>query len=191
MRKSAFKRGWFGVLFICLGCLGAAVPASASSPTGPPTTVEGILDIVQVDDFEAGTTERHYWVQDTATKKRWRLRFDEVPPGQIRSGSRIRVRGRSGRSVGVPTAASTDEQRRAAHVLHEWSPGHRREGVGTALPGGTTPVRHGTGKTSRLPWRADGGSQFHQRLVEVARSPAADENTGRVQEAPAFIGPLT
>jgi hypothetical protein len=82
--------------------------------------VTGRLEVLFEDDFERGRSRLLHFVEDEATGRRFRLRFEGEPPGHLKSGAIVRARGRlqgeeilmaadGDGSVGVETLAAAVE----------------------------------------------------------------------------------
>ena len=63
--------------------------------SGTPVTTTGVLTLIYADDFAHARAELIHTVIDQRTGKAFRLRFEGVPPDQLRSGMRVNVRGRA------------------------------------------------------------------------------------------------
>src|SRR5262245_34692505 len=75
--------------------LAAAFAAPATrAHDGEHLTLEGDLEVVQIDDFEHGRSERHVFLNDPQSHRRHELVFDAGAPAQLRTGQKVRLRGR-------------------------------------------------------------------------------------------------
>jgi hypothetical protein len=63
--------------------------------SGIPASVSGIVTAIYVDDFANRRAELLHYVRDEKTGKSYRIRFESQPPGELRSGQRIKLRGRA------------------------------------------------------------------------------------------------
>ncbi|MDQ5908472.1 MAG: hypothetical protein QG599_563 [Pseudomonadota bacterium] len=78
----------------------------------PPVEVTGELDVIIKEDFDRGHFEHDYFLRDDDGQNWYQLEFERMPPGHLRSGQRIKVRGQpQGRKFQVE---SLDEQGIAA-----------------------------------------------------------------------------
>ena len=68
----------------------AGAPADAV-----PVNITGELTVLYADDFENKRAELQYFIEDKQSKKRFRLQFDGTPPGHLRTGKTITVRGKA------------------------------------------------------------------------------------------------
>lgn len=66
----------------------------AGSHEGEHLTLEGDLEVIQLDDFERGRSERRYFLNDPRSGRRSELVFDAGAPAHLRTGQKIRMRGR-------------------------------------------------------------------------------------------------
>src|SRR5580765_6571956 len=62
---------------------------------GTPVTVTGVVTVFHADDFANGRATVAHMIRDERTGRSFQLRFENRAPGNIRSGARIRVAGRS------------------------------------------------------------------------------------------------
>jgi len=76
-------------LTLCLG-LAQTSPAAAASPW---LSIEGEIDVLHIDEFDKGKSRLVYWIKDEVTGKRTELAFDREPPGDLRSGMKVTLRG--------------------------------------------------------------------------------------------------
>jgi len=92
---------------------------------GDPIELTGKLTVVYMDDFDKQVTERQYLVEDKQSKKKYKLKFKDTPPGHLRTGTEVSLHGKANgkqiilaaddidasNDVSVPsTAAVTGEQ---------------------------------------------------------------------------------
>ena len=73
----------------------AAVSAESRDERGISATVTGKLEIFHLDDFEHDHAEFRYLLEDVKSGRRFNLRFADGPPGHLRSGTTVTVRGRA------------------------------------------------------------------------------------------------
>ncbi len=92
--------------------LALAQPSAASEHLGAPAiAVEGEVLIVHIDDFERDKSRFAYYLRDLASNTVFRLRFERQPPGTLRTGDKVTVRGRAvGRKLWVGEIAAGVEQ---------------------------------------------------------------------------------
>ncbi|MGI9286881.1 MAG: hypothetical protein ACR2P1_15955, partial [Pseudomonadales bacterium] len=70
--------------------------AHAGAPAGAiPVDITGELTVLYADDFENKRADLQYFIEDKQNKKRFRLHFDGTPPGHLRTGKTITVRGKA------------------------------------------------------------------------------------------------
>lgn len=62
---------------------------------GETVDVFGTLTILYLDEFDDRRAQRQFFIEDKQSKKRWKLRFQDTPPGHLRSGMELRIRGNS------------------------------------------------------------------------------------------------
>lgn len=68
----------------------------ASPPEeGVPVSVTGELTVLYMDDFKNKRAELQYFIEDKQANRRFRLQFDGTPPGHLRTGKTITVRGKA------------------------------------------------------------------------------------------------
>ena len=53
----------------------------AAATVQSPVTVAGRLTILRSDDFQNDRSERSYFIEDEASSRRFRVRFEGEPPG--------------------------------------------------------------------------------------------------------------
>jgi hypothetical protein len=58
-----------------------------------PTEVSGELDVIIKEDFEHNRFENDYFIRNADGTDWYQLQFDRLPPGHLKSGQRITVRG--------------------------------------------------------------------------------------------------
>ncbi len=82
---------------VVMGWACAFASASAAPPDdrGIPATVTGKLEVFHLDDFEHNHAEFRYILEDAKSGRRFNLRFTDGPPGHLRSGATVTVRGRA------------------------------------------------------------------------------------------------
>jgi hypothetical protein len=120
---------------ILAAALGASAVIAASSfalAQSGSSSITGTLEVIVKDDFDRGHSERAYFVRDQRDDALYELQFDRTPPGHLRTGRKITVRGRAvGRRMEVdsldagaePTAPTGDAeiapatQRRSVVIL--------------------------------------------------------------------------
>ncbi len=77
----------------------------------PSTTVEGEVTVVHIDYFEQGRSITAYYLRDLASGTVYELKFERDPPGTLRTGAKVTVRGRAvGRKLWVGEIAAGVEQ---------------------------------------------------------------------------------
>lgn len=82
--------------FIAPAGLGLLLLATAGgSIAAPPVELSGELDVIIKEDFERGHFENDYFIRHDNGRDWYQLEFERAPPGHLRSGQRIRVRGES------------------------------------------------------------------------------------------------
>ncbi len=59
----------------------------------PPTEVTGELDVIIKEDFNRGHFEQDYFLRGDDGETWYQLEFERTPPGHLRSGQRLRIRG--------------------------------------------------------------------------------------------------
>lgn len=57
-------------------------------------SITGEITVLYLDDFENRRSQREYFIEDKQSKRRFKLKFKSTPPGHLRTGSRLQVRGR-------------------------------------------------------------------------------------------------
>ena len=76
------------ILSILLFCFSLAVIASSTEE------ISGELDVIHKDDFDGYThLENDYFIREDNGISWHQLHFDRQPPGHLRSGQRIKVKG--------------------------------------------------------------------------------------------------
>ncbi len=81
---SGLAAATLGVLFLTtFGSVQAAAPVE----------MEGELAVIIKDDFDHNRFETDYFIQDETGEIGYQLEFERTPPGHLRSGQRVRVRG--------------------------------------------------------------------------------------------------
>jgi hypothetical protein len=73
---------------------GAFAASQARAHEGSHTTLEGDLEVIQLDDFDRGRSQRRYFLHDAKSGRRRELVFDAGAPSHLRTGQKIRMRGR-------------------------------------------------------------------------------------------------
>mgnify|MGYP001820565351 CR=1 FL=1 len=68
---------------------------AAPPPDSVPISVTGELTVLYMDDFENKRAELQYFIEDKQANRRFRLQFDGTPPGHLRTGETITVRGKA------------------------------------------------------------------------------------------------
>ena len=58
-----------------------------------PVVMTGTLLVLFADEIDSRRSERQFFLEDKQSKKRWRLQFNNAPPGHLRSGVEITIRG--------------------------------------------------------------------------------------------------
>jgi hypothetical protein len=71
------------VLILCSGTLSAA----------PPFEMSGELDVIIKEDFDHNHFEYDYFIRDDTGRDWYQLEFERTPPGHLKTGQKIRVRG--------------------------------------------------------------------------------------------------
>jgi hypothetical protein len=87
-------------IFLIVGLIGVlsflAFPAFATEASEEgPVTITGELVILHVDDFDKKSSKEFYQVKDAKTGETFELNFSEEPPGKLRTGSIVTVRGKA------------------------------------------------------------------------------------------------
>jgi hypothetical protein len=75
---------------------------------GVPVSVTGELIVLYLDDFENKRAELQYFIEEKQSKKRFRLQFEGTPPGHLRSGATVKVRGKA-KGKQIYLAATVDD----------------------------------------------------------------------------------
>jgi len=92
-----------------------AISGNAQAPTaferawqaGTPLTIAGELTVIYGDDFVNHQFELIHSIRDDRTGQRFRLRFENGVPGNLRTGARVTARGRAiGRELYLADGAS-------------------------------------------------------------------------------------
>ena len=102
MTFTQLVRSVFLIGFITLLLAGHSYAAPAEE--GTPVSITGELTVLYMDDFENKRAELQYFIKDKQSKKQYRLQFDGTPPGHLRSGATVKVRGKA-RGRGIILAA--------------------------------------------------------------------------------------
>jgi hypothetical protein len=58
-----------------------------------PVEMEGELDVIIKEDFDHSHFETDYFLRDEDGRNGYQLEFKQTPPGHLRSGQRVKVRG--------------------------------------------------------------------------------------------------
>jgi len=70
--------------------------AHAAPPEGMvPVSVTGELTVLYRDDFKNKRAELQYFIEDKLNNTRYQLHFEDTPPGQLRSGAKVKVNGKA------------------------------------------------------------------------------------------------
>ena len=105
----------------CLAALlGSAFLASSAaaqgSHDGAPVSVTGVLELLTEDDFDHDRADTFFVLRERRSKKRFKLRFRQLPPGHLRHGQHVSVHGRAhghrievDQVVSAPDAASSSQ----------------------------------------------------------------------------------
>ena len=72
-----------------------SVPAQGSS-NGAVVAATGVIEVIQIDNFDTGETRTEYFVKDFGTGTLFKLRGGEQLAGSVLSGALVRVSGRLG-----------------------------------------------------------------------------------------------
>jgi hypothetical protein len=106
-----FNRIIQATLLLALTALLMQGRAHAGAPADAvPVDITGELTVLYMDDFENKRAELQYFIEDKQSKRRYRLQFDGTPPGHLRSGATVKVRGKAkGREI-ILAADGTSEQ---------------------------------------------------------------------------------
>ena len=72
----------------------ALAAAEARAHEGEHVTLEGDLEVIQIDYFDRGRSERRYFLRNPLSDRRSELVFDTGAPRNLRTGQKIRLRGR-------------------------------------------------------------------------------------------------
>ena len=93
---------------VCL--MGGVVTTANAYPEGSvPATVTGKLTILAIDDFKNHHEEFRYLLEDVKNNQRFNLRFADAPPGHLRSGAIVTIRGRAkGRELFLEADGTAD-----------------------------------------------------------------------------------
>ena len=85
----------------------ARTGSAAPGDPGPLIVVEGRLEVIVEDDFDRGQAQRRFMLEESATGKRWELRFERGMPSSLMTGAKVRARGvPSGRELIVEANGS-------------------------------------------------------------------------------------
>jgi hypothetical protein len=81
-------------LAAALALVAALGTQPASAHDGEHLTLEGDLEVIQLDDFDRGRSERRYFLSEAQSGRRVELVFDAGAPSDLRTGQKVRLRGR-------------------------------------------------------------------------------------------------
>ncbi len=84
-----------GLLGLAALCLCAPAASAADQADGTAITVEGTLDVLIADDFERNRSETLYALTEARSGQVFKLAFEGPPPADLRTGMRVRARGRT------------------------------------------------------------------------------------------------
>ena len=98
--------GVFLASLLLIGHVNAAPPDDAL-----PISVIGELEILYLDDFDSDRAELQYFIKEKQSNRRLRLRFEGEPPGHLRAGSIIKIKGKAkGNDIYLPATVDGAEQ---------------------------------------------------------------------------------
>jgi hypothetical protein len=83
------------LIFAAFGIGTAGVVLAQSPADAVPTEVSGELTVLYADDFSHQRNERLYQLNDKSNHRQFQLRFEGEPPTDLRTGSKIKVRGKA------------------------------------------------------------------------------------------------
>jgi len=93
---SAFNRILQATLLLALSTLLLQGPVLAGPPADAvPVDITGELTVMYMDDFKNKRAELQVFIEDKQTNRQYRLQFDGTPPGHLRSGATVKVRGKA------------------------------------------------------------------------------------------------
>lgn len=92
LRKNPFKL-YLLFAFLLIKQFVAPQALAHDDETGTPTTLTGELTVVQACDFINHRQERFYLLDDTASGKTYKLKFNKKAPERLRSGLKVKVKG--------------------------------------------------------------------------------------------------
>jgi len=89
------------IILLVTNALLLQVEAQASAPGDAiPANISGEITVLYTDDFSNKRAELQYFIEEKQSKRRFRLYFDDTPPGHLRTGMSVTVRGKAkGRDV--------------------------------------------------------------------------------------------
>ena len=86
----------------------ASVANGQGSGQGGSSTRSGTLEVIVQDDFDGGQSRRVYFLKDDTSDDLYELKFDRTPPGHLRTGKTITIRGQAdGRTIYVDSLDET------------------------------------------------------------------------------------
>ena len=96
MKNIAITRMIQAGFLLAVSALSLQGQAIAAPPEGAiPVDITGELTVLYADDFDNKRAELQYFIEEKQSKKRYRLQFDGTPPGHLRSGATVKVRGKA------------------------------------------------------------------------------------------------
>jgi len=62
---------------------------------GEAISVTGELTVLYMDDFDNKRAELQYFIEGKQSKKKYKLQFKDTPPGHLRTGTEVQIRGKA------------------------------------------------------------------------------------------------
>jgi hypothetical protein len=113
-RHSPTRFSPFVAALLATATLGVSAIEAGSPETfpagNPPIRITGKLTAIIGDDFERGRSEVIHILEDTLSRRRYRLKFNGKPPAGFRSGATVTVKGHAEGENLYLAANSTEEQ---------------------------------------------------------------------------------
>lgn len=96
MKHTAFNNTILASFLLALSTLLLQGQAVAAAPADAiPVDITGELTVLYADDFKNKRAELQYFIEDKQSNRRYRLQFDGTPPGHMRTGATVKVRGKA------------------------------------------------------------------------------------------------